>query len=181
MSPTSLSGEFCLCERNCYDQSLCSKGSNKMLNGEMFSIGPVQQETRVLQVSCYIFFKKTTIYVLDFFFCCWYETLCFKIIFFLQLILCSLHRPEAISVPNLGCYEYFRSLYIFWNKRKPLKFSTCIAEMNSVFFFFKSSGDWPKSLSPFHKNIEKLRAHLSYRKLFREIAMIRKVRKNSDS
>lgn len=39
-----------------------------MLNREMFSIGPVQQETGELQVSCYVFYKKTTIYVLDFFF-----------------------------------------------------------------------------------------------------------------
>lgn len=38
-----------------------------MLNREMFSIGPVQQETGELQVSCYVFYKKTTIYVLDFF------------------------------------------------------------------------------------------------------------------
>ena len=145
-----------------------------MLNREMFSIGPVQQETGALQVSCYIFCKKTTIYVLDFFFCCWYETSCFRIIFFSSSYYAVSIEQKAISVPNLSCYEYFGSFYFSWNKRKPLKFSMCIAEMNSICFFSISTSGWPKSLLPFHKYIEKVKEHWGYRKLFKETATMRK-------
>lgn len=83
-------------------------------------------------------------------------------------------EQKAISVPNLSCYEYFRSLWFSWNKRKPLKFSMCIAEMNSVCFFSISTSGWPKSLSVFHKYIEKVKERLGYRKLFKETATMRK-------
>lgn len=141
----------------------------------MFSIGPVQQETGALQVSCYIFCKKTTIYVLDYFFSVVdKKPRVSRSFFFPSSYYVVSTEQKAISVSNLGCYEYFRSLHFSWNKRKPLKFSMCIAEMNSICFFSKATWGWPKSLSPLHKYIENLREHVGYRKLFKEIATKRK-------
>lgn len=73
-----------------------------MLNREMFSIGPVQQETGVLKVSCYIFCKKTTIYVLDFFpVVDMNETSCFRIIFSSSVYYAVSTEWKAISVAQL--------------------------------------------------------------------------------
>lgn len=123
-------------------------------------------------MSCFVFYKKTTIYVLDFFFWGWYETSCSRIIFLLQFILCSLYRTEGNFCCSMLAVMSILGAYIFcWNKRKTLKFSTCIAEMNS----FLHLNPWESGQSHYHHfiNILILRGHLGYGK-FRERAMMRK-------
>lgn len=141
----------------------------------MFSIGPVQQETGALQVSCYIFCKKTTIYVLDFFFPLLIWNLMFQDHFFFPpRIMWSPQSRRQFQCPTLAVMSILEAYIFSWNKRKPLKFSMCIGEMNSLCFFSKATWGWPKSSSRLHKYIEKLREHVGYRKLFKEIATKRK-------
>lgn len=135
---------------------------------------PSQPETEAPRASCYLFCKRTAIYVLDFFPIVGMNPPVSGSFFPLQLLLCSLHGAGGnFGGPTLAVMGILGAC-IFLQRRKSSEILNCVAELSSICFSPKPAGVWPKSLPPFHKFVEKLREHVGRRKLFKATGAVRK-------